>query len=153
MFITFRLNGEEKSLDTDHETPLIVVLREWAKLPSAPSSCAHSQCGACTVHLDDKAIQSCLVSMNEVAGKSVLTIEGLSPNQSHPLQKAWLELQIPQCGYCQNGQVMTAAALLKEKACPTRGEIKNAFQGKICRCGTYTRILYAIRKVSGPPKS
>lgn len=153
MLISFRLNGAEITLDADHRAPLLLALRDLLGLRSARNNCSSARCGACTVHLDDKAIPSCRTPLHEVAGKSVLTIEGLSPDGNHPLQKAWLEPQIPQCGLCQDGQVMTAAALLKTKCNPTVAEIKAAFDGKICRCGTYTRILYAIRKVAGPPLS
>ncbi len=147
MQITFVLNGEETTLDANPETPLLDVLGQLSGLRATRFSCVGALCGACTMHLNEQPVRSCVLTMAEVEGKQVTTIEGLSAEGTHPLQDAWMEPQVPQCGYCRDGQVMTAAALLKASAQPTISEIRAAFAGNVCRCGTYTRILYAIQKV------
>jgi len=123
------------------------VVHEHLKLTGTKFGCGAGLCGACTVHVDGKAVRSCQTALSDVAGKKVTTIEGLSSNGSHPLQKAWIVEQAPQCGYCQSGQIMQAAALLKENPKPTRGEIVAAMDGNICRCGTYSQIVAAIESV------
>jgi isoquinoline 1-oxidoreductase subunit alpha len=146
--IAFTLNGKPASVDADDDTPLLWVVREHLKLTGTKFGCGAGLCGACTVHLDGKAVRSCQTQMSEVADKKVTTIEGLSPNSSHPLQKAWIAEQVPQCGYCQSGQIMQAAALLAKTKSPTRAQIVEHMNGNICRCGTYPRIVRAIERAS-----
>ena len=148
MTIVFELNGSKTKLDSQPETALLWVLREHAKLTGTKFGCGSGLCGACTVHLDGQPIRACITPVSAVAGKSVTTIEGLSKNRSHPLQKAWVEAQVPQCGYCQSGQIMQAAALLESNKNPSRDEIVAYMNGNICRCGTYLRIIRAIKIAS-----
>src|SRR5213082_1100240 len=146
--ITLTVNGKERTIDTDPATPLLWVLRETLGLTGTKYGCGMAQCGACTVHLDGQAIRSCVKRVADATGKEITTIEGLSPDLSHPLQKAWLEEDVPQCGYCQSGQLMSAAVLLREKPKPTDEEIDEAMTGNICRCGTYPRIRRAIHRAA-----
>ena len=148
MSIEFKLNGSKTKLDPQPETTLLWVLREHLKLTGTKLGCGSGLCGACTVHLNGQPIRSCITPVSALAGKSVTTIEGLSKNQSHPLQKAWVEAQVPQCGYCQSGQIMQAAALLESNENPSREEIVAYMNGNICRCGTYLRIIRAIKIAS-----
>ena len=148
MSIEFKLNGSKTKLDPQPETTLLWVLREHLKLTGTKFGCGSGLCGACTVHLNGQPIRSCITPVSALAGKSVTTIEGLSINQSHPLQKAWVEAQVPQCGYCQSGQIMQAAALLESNKNPSREEIVAYMNGNICRCGTYLRIIRAIKIAS-----
>lgn len=142
------VNGNELSVDVSPDTPLLWVLRDNLKLKGTKFGCGIAQCGACTVHLDGKAMRSCILPISKVDGKEVTTIEGLSENGTHPVQKAWLQHDVAQCGYCQAGQIMSATALLKESPNPTDSEIVSAMNGNICRCGTYTRIKDAIKTAS-----
>ena len=148
MSIEFKLNGSKTKLDPQPETTLLWVLREHLKLTGTKFGCGSGLCGACTVHLNGQPIRSCITPVSALAGKSVTTIEGLSKNQSHPLQKAWVKAQVPQCGYCQSGQIMQAAALLESNKNPSREEIVAYMNGNICRCGTYLRIIRAIKIAS-----
>jgi aerobic-type carbon monoxide dehydrogenase small subunit (CoxS/CutS family) len=138
------INGEMKSLEVDPATPLLWVLREQLGLTGTKFGCGLALCGACTVHVDGKAVRSCVTPVAAVAEKRVTTIEGLSADRSHPVQRAWLEVQVPQCGYCQPGQIMSAAALLAVNANPEDRDIDDAMAGNLCRCGTYARIRRAI---------
>ena len=142
------INGQRQSITAAADTPLLWVLREQLKMSGTKFGCGAGQCGACTVHLDGKPVQSCLQTLQDVAGRSVTTIEGLSKDSSHPLQKAWLAEQVPQCGYCQSGQIMRAAGLLKETPRPTREQIVDYMSTNICRCGTYARIAAAIERAA-----
>jgi isoquinoline 1-oxidoreductase subunit alpha len=142
---TIRLNGKLVTLNAPADTPLLWAIRDEAGLTGTKFGCGIGQCGACTVHVDGMAVRSCLASVGTVAGKSVTTIEGLDPKGAHPLQAAWIETQAPQCGYCQSGQIMQAAALLKSKPRPTDAEIEAAMNGNLCRCMAYTRIRKAIK--------
>ena len=146
--ISFTLNGKPVNVDDDPSTPLLWLLRDSLGLTGTKFGCGMALCGACTVHLDGKAIRSCVSPLARVAGKRVTTIEGLSPNLSHPLQRAWIEIDVPQCGYCQSGQIMSAAVLLAQNAKPTDKDIDEAMSGNICRCGTYTRIRKAIHRAA-----
>jgi isoquinoline 1-oxidoreductase subunit alpha len=146
MAINFTVNGKAASTDAPPTTPLLWVIREDLKLTGTKFGCGTGLCGACMVHIDGKRAFSCQTQMSEVAGKSVTTIEGLSPDSSHPLQKAWLAEQVPQCGYCQSGQIMSAADLLKQSPKPTRDQIVEHMSTNICRCGTYQRIVRAIER-------
>ena len=148
MSIEFKLNGSKTKLDPQPETTLLWLLREHLKLTGTKFGCGSGLCGACTVHLNGQPIRSCITPVSALAGKSVTTIEGLSKNQSHPLQKAWVEAQVPQCGYCQSGQIMQAVALLESNKNPSREEIVAYMNGNICRCGTYLRIIRAIKIAS-----
>ena len=148
MSIEFKLNGSKTKFDPQPETALLWVLREHLKLTGTKFGCGSGLCGSCTVHLDGQPIRACITPVSAVAGKSVTTIEGLSKNRSHPLQKAWIESQVPQCGYCQSGQIMQAAALLDSNKNPSRDEIVAYMNGNICRCGTYLRIIRAIKIAS-----
>jgi isoquinoline 1-oxidoreductase alpha subunit len=148
MSTTFTVNGRQASVDAPLETPLLWVIREVLKMPGTRFGCGVGLCGACVVHIDGDRAFSCQTQLSEAAGKSVTTIEGLSPDSSHPVQKAWLEERVPQCGYCQSGQIMSAAALLAKKPKPTRDEIVEHMSAHICRCGTYPRILRAIQRAS-----
>ena len=145
MSIKFELNGSRTALEQPPHTALLWVLREHLKLTGTKFGCGSGLCGACTVHLDGQPMRACITPISAVAGKSVTTIEGLSKDQSHPLQKAWIETQVPQCGYCQSGQIMQAAALLESNKSPSREEIVAYMNGNICRCGTYLRIIRAIK--------
>ncbi|HWI41559.1 MAG TPA: (2Fe-2S)-binding protein [Verrucomicrobiae bacterium] len=145
--VTFVVNGRTRSLEVDPETPLLWVLRDNLKLTGTKYGCGRSVCGACTVLVDGKAKRSCVTPVGEVAGKQVLTVEGLP--QNHPLLQAWLAEEVSQCGYCQPGQIMSAAALLTEKPKPTDSDIDEAMRGTLCRCGTYNRIRKAIHAAAG----
>ena len=148
MAVAFTVNGTAASVDVDANTPLLWVVREHLKLTGTKFGCGSGLCGACTVHVDGKAMRSCQTTMSEVAGKKVTTIEGLSPTSTHPLQKAWIAEQVPQCGYCQSGQIMQAAELLATTKNPTREQIVAHMDGNICRCGTYLRIISAIQRAA-----
>jgi len=149
MSIKFRLNGAERDIEADPEMPLLWALRDLLGLTGTKYGCGHALCGACTVHLDGDAVRSCVVPMRRVNGRSVTTIEGLSADGNHPLQKAWVDLSVPQCGFCQAGQIMTAAALLARIPHPNDAEIDRSMAGNLCRCGTYQRIRAAIKKAAG----
>jgi isoquinoline 1-oxidoreductase alpha subunit len=138
------INNEKFEVNADADTPLLWVLRDELDLKGTKFGCGKSQCGACTVHLNGSAVRSCSIPVSSVKGK-VTTIEGLSKDGSHPVQRAWMELDVPQCGYCQVGQIMTASALLAKKSNPTDADIDAAMSGNICRCGTYTRIRKAVK--------
>ena len=142
------VNGKQHELDVTPDTPLLWVLRENVGLTGTKFGCGVGQCGACTVHLDGQAIRSCSTPVSAAAGKKIVTIEGLSANSSHALQKAWIAEQVPQCGYCQSGQIMAAAALLLKNLRPTDEQIDAAMSGNICRCGTYQRIRRAIHRAA-----
>ena len=143
-----KINGDQKEVDTEPNTPLLWVLREDLDLVGTKYGCGISQCGTCTVHLNGAAVRSCVLPVSAVANQQITTIEGLSNNGDHPVQKAWLEEDVSQCGYCQTGQIMSAAALLKTNPNPTDEDIDIAMSGNICRCATYVRIKKAIKKVS-----
>jgi len=145
---TLVVNGKRQSIVAQDDTPLLWVLREQLKLTGTKYGCGVGQCGACTVHLDGKPAYACLHAIKDLDGRSVTTIEGLSPQGNHPLQKAWIAEQVPQCGYCQSGQIMRAAGLLKEHPRPTRDEIVEYMNTNICRCGTYVRIVRAIERAA-----
>jgi aerobic-type carbon monoxide dehydrogenase small subunit (CoxS/CutS family) len=145
---SFYLNGESVSVEDDPSTPLLWVIRDSLGLTGTKFGCGMALCGACTVHLDGQAIRSCVAPLSRVAGKHVTTIEGLSKDLSHPLQRAWIEVDVPQCGYCQSGQIMSAAILLKQNSRPTDKDIDEAMSGNICRCGTYSRIRRAIHRAA-----
>ncbi len=147
--IAFTINGNAARVDADGDTPLLWIIRDHLKLTGTKFGCGIAQCGACTVHVDGEAVRSCITPLQVVAQRQVTTIEGLSPDSSHPLQRAWIEEQVPQCGYCQSGQIMTAAALLKRNPHPTRAQIVEAMNGNICRCGTYNHIIRAIGRAAG----
>jgi isoquinoline 1-oxidoreductase alpha subunit len=142
------VNGEDREVEADPTKPLLWVLREDLNLTGSKFGCGMSLCGACTVHVDGKAVRSCMTPAKSFAGKTVVTIEGLDPEQNHPVQKAWKEMGVPQCGYCQSGQIMSAAALLAQKPEPTDEDIDRAMAGNLCRCGTYLRIKDAIKKAA-----
>ena len=146
--IPFNINGKPVSVPADPETPLLWVVREHLGLTGTKFGCGAGLCGACTVHLDGRAVRACQLPLKAAEGASVTTIEGLSSDASHPLQEAWIAEQVPQCGYCQSGQIMQAAALLAENPKPSREEIVAGMNGNICRCGTYTRIIAAIERAS-----
>jgi isoquinoline 1-oxidoreductase alpha subunit len=146
--ISFHLNGKPVQVDVDPSTPLLWVLRDSLAMCGTKYGCGMALCGACTVHLDGQAIRSCVAPVSRVEGKRVTTIEGLSDNLTHPLQRAWIELDVPQCGYCQSGQIMSAAILLAENPEPTDDDIDKAMSGNICRCGTYPRIRKAIHRAA-----
>jgi isoquinoline 1-oxidoreductase subunit alpha len=145
---SFQLNGKSVQVNVDPTTPLLWVLRENLGLTGTKYGCGMALCGACTVHLDGEAIRSCVAPVSRVEGKHVTTIEGLSNDLSHPLQKAWIEIDVPQCGYCQSGQIMSAAVLLSKIPKPTDTDIDEAMSGNICRCGTYPRIRRAIHRAA-----
>lgn len=142
------INGKKQTVEADPSTPLLWVLRDNLQLVGTKYGCGIAQCGACTVHFNGSAVRSCQLPISSAADNEVTTIEGLSENGDHPVQQAWLEVDVPQCGYCQAGQIMTASALLKRNPNPSDEEIENAMNGNICRCGTYTRIKTAIKKAS-----
>jgi isoquinoline 1-oxidoreductase subunit alpha len=139
------INGKKFEVDVDPQMPLLWVIRDFAGLKGTKYGCGIAQCGACTVHMNGQAVRSCSVPVSAAAGKVITTIEGLSENGTHPLQRAWQQADVPQCGYCQAGQIMTAAALLARNPQPTNDEVANAMNGNLCRCGTYQRIQMAIR--------
>jgi isoquinoline 1-oxidoreductase alpha subunit len=147
--IRLKVNGTERQFDGDPEMPLLWYLHDLLELTGTKFGCGMGLCGACTVHLDGQAVRSCQTPLKRASGKTVVTIEGLSANGDHPVQAAWREISVPQCGYCQSGQIMQAAALLKQKPNPTDQDIDQAMQGNICRCGTYQRIRQAIKNAAG----
>src|SRR6185369_3376408 len=147
--MTFTVNGVNRSFSGDPEMPLLWYLRDELHLTGTKFGCGKDICGACTVHINGEAARSCVTTMKSVTGKKIVTIEGLSASGDHPLQKAWAETSVPQCGYCQSGQIMQAAVLLKAKPKPTDLEIVGFMQGNICRCGTYQRIRQAIKLAAG----
>ncbi|NVJ03946.1 (2Fe-2S)-binding protein [Myxococcus sp. AM001] len=149
MTVRVRINGEEKELDVDPEMPLLWAVRDVLGLTGTKYGCGQALCGACTVHLDGQPVRACVTPIRRAEGHSVTTIEGLSPDGNHPLQKAWVELGVPQCGFCQTGQIMCAAALLAKKPQPSDKEIDQSLAGNLCRCGTYTRIRSAVKKAAG----
>ena len=147
--IALEVNGKKYEVDAAPDMPLLWVIRENLGLTGTKFGCGLGQCGACTVHLDGVAVRSCLTALSTVGSKKVTTIEGLSPTSTHPLQTAWIAEQVPQCGYCQSGQIMNAAALLAKNPKPSDAEIDTAMTGNICRCGTYQRIHRAIKRAAG----
>ena len=149
MTIHFRLNGTEQALDVDPEMPLLWVVRDVLGLTGTKYGCGQALCGACSIHLDGEVVRSCVTPVRRAEGKAVTTIEGLSNDGNHPLQRAWVELGVPQCGFCQSGQIMTAAALLTKRPKPSDDEIDASLSGNLCRCGTYTRIRAAVKKAAG----
>jgi isoquinoline 1-oxidoreductase subunit alpha len=146
--ITLDLNGKKTSLDVDGDMPLLWVLRDVVGLTGTKYGCGMALCGACTVHLDGAPVRSCVTPVSAASGKRVTTIEGLSADNSHPVQRAWIELDVPQCGYCQSGQIMSAVALLAQTPEPSDADIDAAMAGNICRCGTYQRIRAAIHRAA-----
>jgi aerobic-type carbon monoxide dehydrogenase small subunit (CoxS/CutS family) len=146
--ITLILNGRNTTLDADGDMPLLWALRDIVGLTGTKYGCGKALCGACTVHLEGAPVRSCVTPLSAASAKRVTTIEGLSPDNSHPVQRAWIELDVPQCGYCQSGQIMSAAALLAQTAEPTDADIDAAMGGNICRCGTYQRIRAAIHRAA-----
>ena len=157
MAISFTLNGKSQSVDVDPQMPLLWVLRDTLSMTGTKFGCGMALCGACTVHINGEAARSCITPISSVGGKKITTIEGLSADGSHPVQRAWVEIDVPQCGYCQCGQIMSAAALLSKKPSPSDAEIDDFMSGNICRCGTYQRIRKAIHRAaelqSGQSKS
>jgi isoquinoline 1-oxidoreductase subunit alpha len=149
MAITFEVNGHPQSVDVSADTPLLWVLRDTLNMTGTKYGCGIAQCGACTVHIDGEAMRSCVTPVSSVAGKKITTIEGLSSDRSHPLQKAWIAEQVPQCGYGQSGQVMTAWAFLKKTPKPTPADVDKAMSNNICRCGTQQRMRAAIIRAAG----
>ncbi|TXL81763.1 (2Fe-2S)-binding protein [Vineibacter terrae] len=143
--VKLRVNGQERSFDGDPSMPLLWYLRDELGLTGTKFGCGEALCGACTVHVDGQAVRSCITAMGDTDGRVVTTIEGLDPNGNHPMQRAWRAANVPQCGYCQSGQIMQAAALLAEKSNPSDEDIDSAMAGNICRCGTYQRIRNAIK--------
>jgi len=146
--ITLNLNGKDTTLDIDGDMPLLWVLRDILGLIGTKYGCGMALCGACTVHLEGAPVRSCVTPVSAASGKRVTTIEGLSPDNSHPVQRAWIELDVPQCGYCQSGQIMSAADLLAQTPQPSDADIDAAMAGNICRCGTYQRIRAAIHRAA-----
>src|SRR5262245_2496782 len=146
--IVLRVNGKTHQVDADPEMPLLWVIRDLLGLTGTKYGCGEALCGACTVHLDGETVRACVTPARRALNKSVTTIEGLSANGDHPLQKAWVELGVPQCGYCQSGQLMSAAALLAAKPHPSDDDIDHALAGNLCRCGTYLRIRAAVKRAS-----
>ncbi len=147
--MTITVNGQDHQIDVDPAMPLLWVLRDTLGQTGTKFGCGEGQCGACTVHIDGDAVRSCVTLVSSVVGHRITTIEGLSPDNTHALQKAWQAEQVPQCGYCQPGQIMTAAALLNRSPRPSDDEILRTMSGVLCRCGTYPRILKAVRRASG----
>jgi isoquinoline 1-oxidoreductase alpha subunit len=148
MAFEFILNGKREAADVPGDMPLLWVLRDALGLTGTKFGCGLAECGACTVHVEGRAVKSCSISIADVAGKRVTTIEGLSPDRSHPVQRAWMEIDVPQCGYCQSGQIMAAAALLSRTPHPTDADIDQGMRGNICRCGTYEAIRRAIHRAA-----
>jgi isoquinoline 1-oxidoreductase alpha subunit len=146
--VAFTVNGKTASVEAEPDTPLLWVIREHLKLTGTKYGCGAGLCGACTVHIDGKAVRSCQTAVSEADGKQIKTIEGLSAGSTHALQKAWVAEQVPQCGYCQSGQIMKAAELLAKNKNPSREAIVEHMNGNICRCGTYTRIISAIQRAA-----
>jgi isoquinoline 1-oxidoreductase alpha subunit len=147
--IQVKVNGESRSFDGDPQMPLLWYLRDKLELTGTKFGCGMALCGACTVHADGRAVRSCSTPMSSVAGKEIVTIEAISQNGLHPVQQKWIEFNVPQCGYCQTGQIMQAIALLKQKPKPTDQDIETGMAGNICRCGTYQRIRAAIKAAAG----
>ncbi len=147
--VELKVNGKSMSVAAEADTPLLWAIREHLELTGTKYGCGAGLCGACIVHVDGKAVKSCQVSVSRVAGSDITTIEGLSPDAGHRLQKAWIEEQVPQCGYCQSGQIMKAAELLEKNPNPSREQIVKHMDDVICRCGTYTRIVSAIQRAAG----
>jgi isoquinoline 1-oxidoreductase subunit alpha len=145
---TLLINGKTHNVDVDPSTPLLWVIREHLRMTGTKFGCGVAQCGACTIHLDGQAVRSCQTTVAQASGKKITTIEGLHPDGRHPLQAAWIAEQVPQCGYCQSGQIMSAAALLARKPNPTDQDIVDAMSGNICRCATYPRIKRAIKRAA-----
>ena len=143
-----KINGESHTIEADNDTPLLWVLRDQIDLVGTKYGCGIGQCGACTVHVDGNALRSCTLQVSQLQGMDIVTIEGLSKEGDHPIQKAWLEYDVPQCGYCQSGQIMTAAALIKNNPNPSDEDIDSSMEGNLCRCGTYIRIKKAIKTAS-----
>lgn len=141
------VNGRKTTVDVDNDTPLLWVLRDTLKLTGTKYGCGEGYCGNCTVHINGEAVRSCSTTINEADGKQITTIEGLAANQNHPIIKAWIDEQVPQCGYCQPGQIMAAAALFNNGAIPSKEEIESTMSTVLCRCGTYFRIKNALEKV------
>jgi isoquinoline 1-oxidoreductase subunit alpha len=150
--IALNVNGQARQVDVEPDTPLLWVLRDSLDLTGTKYGCGVAQCGACTVHLDGQPIRACVTPAAAATGRKIVTIEGLHPKAEHPLQTAWVEAQVPQCGYCQSGQIMSAAALLARTPSPTDKDIDDAMAGNICRCGTYQRIRKAIHQAAGLAK-
>ena len=148
MATRFTLNGKPQTVNVDPDMPLLWVIRDHLNMTGTKFGCGMAFCGACTVHINGEATRSCVTPISSVAGKSVTTIEGLSPDRSHPVQKAWMEIDVPQCGYCQSGQIMSAAGVLAKTPNPTDEQIDEAMSGNICRCGTYSRIRKAIHRAA-----
>jgi isoquinoline 1-oxidoreductase subunit alpha len=146
--VTLTVNGATQNIDADADTPLLWVLRDHLSLTGTKYGCGMALCGACTVHVDGAAVRSCVLPLKAVEGKRVTTIEGLSKDRSHPAQRAWIESDVPQCGYCQSGQIMSAAALLRTNPSPSDADIDAALAGNICRCGTYVRIRKAVHRAA-----
>ena len=149
---TLAVNGQPRTFEAAADTPLLWVLRDTLELPGTKYGCGIGQCGACTVHFNGVPMRSCMLPVNVAAGSQITTIEGLSTDGSHPLQQAWMEHDVPQCGYCQSGQIMSAAALLRGNPAPTDEDIDNALAGNLCRCGTYVRIRAAVKTAAGNMK-
>jgi isoquinoline 1-oxidoreductase alpha subunit len=147
--LNFHVNGVARQVAVDPEMPILWVLRDVLGLMGTKYGCGQALCGACSVHLDGNVIRSCCTPIRRAEGRAITTIEGLSPDGSHPLQRAWVELGVPQCGYCQAGQIMTAAALLRKRPQPTDEQIEQSLAGNLCRCGTYTRIRAAVKRAAG----
>jgi isoquinoline 1-oxidoreductase subunit alpha len=148
MAIQFILNGKSQTVNVNPKMPLLWVLRDTLGMTGTKFGCGVALCGACTVHVDGAAVRSCVTPVSTVSGKRITTIEGLSADRSHPVQRAWIEIDVPQCGYCQSGQIMSAAALLANKPHPSEADIDEAMRGNICRCGTYQRIRKAIHRAA-----
>src|SRR5271157_1019563 len=148
MAVTFTLNGKSTTVDVDPQMPLLWVLRDTLDMTGTKFGCGMALCGACTVHINGEPSRSCIMPISSVEGKKITTIEGLSADGSHPVQKAWIEEDVPQCGYCQSGQIMSAVALLAKKSKPTDADIDDAMNGNLCRCGTYQRIRKAIHRAA-----
>ena len=142
---TLNINGEQRQVDVDPSTPILWVLRDHLNLVGTKYGCGIAQCGSCTIHLDGRATRACIVPVSGIGEQQITTIEGLSENGDHPVQRAWMEVDVPQCGYCQAGQIMTAAAFLEENPDPTDEQLESAMNGNICRCGTYLRIKRAVK--------
>jgi len=146
--ITLTINGESHEIDVDPTTPLLWVIRDYVGLTGTKFGCGIAQCGACTVHLDGTPVRSCVLPVQAVTGKQITTIEGIAGEQLHPVQQAWIDEQVPQCGYCQSGQIMSAAALLESNPSPSDADIDHAMAGVVCRCGTYPRIRKGIKRAA-----
>jgi isoquinoline 1-oxidoreductase subunit alpha len=149
MIVHLRINGETREVDVDPEMPILWVLRDVLGLCGTKYGCGQALCGACTIHIDGEAIRACVTPVRRADGREITTIEGLSKDGLHPLQRAWVELAVPQCGFCQGGQIMTAASLLAKKPRPSDDEIDASLAGNLCRCGTYLRIRAAVKKAAG----